>query len=565
MLHARWPALAVALVACAGDPGPSPLDAASPLDASADAVDAPPPPITGPARARVRRYDYALDITSDATRAALTLELTQAGDCLTIPCRLTAVDAVTVDGAPAREVSLTDGALRLCEPTGRGWPVGATPTVEARATLPRATWRPTQVGYSTRRDREGNDFTYLQSWVGQCDRAGPCDNDPSAFATYRFEVTHPAGTTVLCPGTITPGDERTVCEFTHEGGPTYSTFAVMAGRSWSPVELGVASGVRLTLYDLPSSGIAAAIDPARLRAFVSWMSATFGPYPYGDALRLVVAPMYWAGFEHPGNIAISETLARGRPEHTILHEIAHQWAGDQTTLAAVDDFVWKEAAAEYLAFTFEREQGPASVAAATLQVWRDASSALRHHPVPVTPVPLVDFYGSAYGPGPMVLFRQLEAFSDRARVLAGLRGVLGRPRALSVSDLRASLERETGLSLGGYVPGWLRGDGAPTWPTVRVARAGDSGPWTVTLDPRGESRGCRFTVRFEGAEGQRAEVRFDIAPDGSGERARTVTADFAVARVLIDPDREALVYPDPTNPSFARVALPPPATPWLAP
>ncbi|MEZ4406958.1 MAG: M1 family aminopeptidase [Polyangiales bacterium] len=565
MRHTPWPVFVLAVASCAGEPGPSPLDAATPLDASADAVDVPPAPPTGPARATVRHYDYDLDVTTDATRAALTLEVTQAGDCLTVPCRLTAVESVSVDGAPARDVSLADGALRLCAPEGTGWSLGARLTVETRATLPRATWRPTQVGYSVRRDREGHDFTYLQSWVGQCDRAGPCDNDPSVFATYRFTVTHPKGTTVLCPGTITPGAGSTVCEFTHDGGPTYSTFAVMVGQSWTPVDLGTASGVRLTLYDLPSSGIAAAIDPARLRAFVSWMSATFGPYPYGDALRLVAVPLYWAGFEHPGNIAISENLARGRAEHTILHEIAHQWAGDQTTLASVDDFVWKEATAEYLAFTFEREQGPASAATATLQVWRDASSALRQHPIPSAPVPLVDFYGSAYGPGPMVLYRQLEAYSSRAQVLEGIRAVLGRPRALSVDDLRESLERSTGQSLATYLPGWLRGEGAPTWPTVRVARDGDAGPWTVTYDPRGASRGCRFTVRFEGAEGQSAEARFDIATDGAGERSHTVTTDFAVARVLIDPDHEALVFPDPGNPSFARVALAPPATPWLSP
>ncbi|MCP4446571.1 MAG: hypothetical protein GY811_14675 [Myxococcales bacterium] len=41
--------------------------------------------------------------------------------------------------------------------------------------------------------------------------------------------------------------------------------------------------------------------------------------------------------------------------HTTSNEIAHHWAGEQTTLLETHDFVWKEAMAEYLVFVHKTE------------------------------------------------------------------------------------------------------------------------------------------------------------------------------------------------------------------
>lgn len=559
---------------CGSEPSPSAspdgavtdvTDATAVTDTGISAPDASRGPITGAAKVRVAHYDYSLDVTDDSTRAALTVEVTEPGDCFAIQYGLPTVDSATIDAVPARAVTVSDGVLRVCDPMRRGWAVGQRFVLETRATLPRATWRPSQVGYSMRRDREGREFTYLQSWVGECDRVGPCDDSPASFATYKFTVTHPTGSRVLCPGVISAGETQTVCDFAFDGGPTYSTFAVMVGQSWRAVELGSSAGVRLTLFDIPSSRIEAAIDPERVRAFVAWMAETFGPYPYGDALRLVVVPLYWSGFEHPGNIALSETLALGRTEHTIFHEIAHQWAGDQTTLSTVNDFVWKEAMAEYLAFVFERNAGPPSAVTATLQVWHDASNGLLQHPIPVTSIPLLQFYGSAYGPGPMVLFRQLEALSSRDAVMAAIRSVLGRPRVLSIDALRMALEHETRLSLREYFSNWLVGDGRPTWPTVRVTHDTTAQTWTATFAPNGAPRGCRFDVRFDGTGDQHATLRFDLGADGQGPRTLTLQPGFTVTGVVIDPEHTALVFPSPENTGAARFRLRAPVSPWLAP
>lgn len=541
------------LAACGDDPSPAPRDAS--IDATPDATDASAdapgdaPAIKGAARVAVTHYDYGLDLESRGVTARLSLRVEAPGDCLSMGFRHEAADDVQIDGVAARDVSVANGTLLACDATSRGWAVGRTITLSLRSTEVATTWRPTQVGFSTRTSTGGGTFTYLLSWVGECARHGACDASPSAFATWRFTVTHPEGTQVLCPGVVTPGATETVCDFTRRG-PAYSSLGVLAmSNGWQRVDMGVARDVRLTLFDTSSSRITQTVNRASLRGFVEWMVDTFGAYPYGDELRFVVAPTYWAGFEHPGNIALAETLVMSqRLDHTMRHETAHQWAGDQTTVATTRDFAWKEAMAEYLSFVYEDEheelRGDAS---ATLASWRAASGTADHYPAPVEDLPLVSFYGSAYGPGPMILFRQLEVMFSRRQVLAALRTLLGRERALTIDDVRVALEASTGARLERYVNAWMRGTGAPAWPGATVERA-DRGDGSVTVTVRVQTRDavvrpCRFTVRLTGAPGQSFDVPITVGLDGAQPMPVTVRPGFAVTGDEVNPLYEALVWP----------------------
>ncbi|MEZ4393142.1 MAG: M1 family aminopeptidase [Polyangiales bacterium] len=543
------------LSACGGDPpAVSPDDASVSMDAAAvtDAasMDAPPdaPRYTGAAQVSVRAYDYAVDLTTRALQATLALRVTTPGDCITLSLQGDAPAEVRLGGELAREVSLTEGALRVCHP-GAGFAPDAEVSLRLDTVVPNATWRPTQVGFSQRNNSAGRRFTYLLSWVGECGRIGPCDASPSRFATYRFAVTHPTGTEVLCPGTVTRGDGETVCEFALPGGPTYSAIGIMAqSGGWRRTELGAVDGVTLTAFDSATLRMAEALDRPNATGFLRWMSQRFGPYPYGDALRIVAAPTYWSGFEHPGNITLAETLV-GNPglDHTLRHEIAHQWAGDLTTLSTTKDFVWKEAMAEYLAFVYEDENISAERGLETLARWRDAAARAERYPVPDEDLPLLEYYGSAYGPGPMILFRQLEVMTSRRQVMEALRALLGRERALSVDDVRAALEASTGASLEGYFRAWLRGSGAPAWPAVdaRYAPAAGGGVTvSATVQTRdGVARPCAFRLRLTGAGDRSLDVPMRVGLDGAAPQPVTVRPDFEVTGVTVDPGFEALVFP----------------------
>lgn len=521
--------------------------------------DAPPPDAT-PADARfiggalgftARHYDVAVDLATLHARVDVTLAITSAGNCLSIPFRPAAADEVLLGELPARDVVVADGRLVAC--SGTGFPVGAEVVLAVSHELPRAVWADSQVGFSTWTDGAGRAFDYLVSWVGGCDRHGPCDSEPSRFATYRFTVDHAEGRQVFCPGTITRTPTRTVCDFAHAGGPTYSTFALMAGDVWDEVPLGDWGGVSATLYDHAETGIAAAFDRGALSGMFSWLSSEFGPYAYGDELRFVTAPTYWAGFEHPGNIVLSDELATGASSyadgltHVTMHELAHQWAGNHTTLAGTYDFVWKEAMAEYLTYVYEDEHLGTAVAAQTAAAWKAWALYSRFHLVPTGEPALLDYYGDVYGPGPMVLFRQLEARHGRAPVMTALRSLIGgaAPRALSVVEVEQALEDAIGVDLDGYFAGWVHGTGRPRWPRARVtlatvASGTEISVATSTLDD--VARGCAFSVRLVGAT-EFTDVPFDLGLDMQPLVTTVVPLTFEVLEVELDPRAECLIYP----------------------
>ncbi|MEZ4404349.1 MAG: M1 family aminopeptidase [Kofleriaceae bacterium] len=546
-------AVAVALVGCGDDTSSTP--------------DARP---AGTARVAVVGYDYTVDLTSRAVTAAVNLRLLDDGNCVQLASRAPGLDLATVTLGDAAATATADGVtLTAC---GAGWSAGTELTLTSQLVLELGTWGASQVGYSITNDATGKPLTYLLSWVEQCDRLGPCDPSPGVFAHYRFTVHHPADTIVVCPGTRVAGADVTTCTFDLAGGPTYSTFGIAASPSWQETDLGTWGAVRTTLFDRAGSGVQARIDVPYHQGFLAWMVETFGPYPYGTELRIAVGPTYWSGFEHPGNIVLDDGLARPIPmaytrpvTHTLNHELAHQWAGDQTTLATTYDFVWKEAMAEYLAFVYEDATEPAT-ALATARAWKSFAVGAGFYPVPEdAPRPtLLTYYGEVYGPGPMILFRQIEAMSSRAAVIAALQTLLGQERVLSVDDVVAALEASTGLDLATYVDVWIRGSGAPAWPTFRLTVSGTAPDEQLTVTettPGGVLHGCDFSVEVRGANADEVHKVW-IARGVDGTAAVTVPTGvpWPTVTTVLDVDAQCLAYRD--NTIVAAPRHPPGWTPW---
>src|SRR5204863_634644 len=123
----------------------------------------------------------------------------------------------------------------------------------------------------------------------------------------------------------------------------------------------------------------------------------------------------------------------------------------------------------------------AAVGDKTALAWKTFSKPARFFPVPEDKPELFDYYGDVYGPGPMILFRQLEVLSSRTAVIAALKSVLGQPRSLSVDELIAALEASTGLALTDYAAAWIRGTGVPAWPTIAVTTTPGAGTTSVRV------------------------------------------------------------------------------------
>ncbi len=528
----------------------------------------PSPPPTGPIVADVTRYDLAFDLDSHAGHATVTGTVTTAGDCWSLPFRAQDLANVTLDGKPAQPT--TDGmTITAC---GKGYEAGATLVLDADLTIPITTLQTSQVGYSIKKDVSGNTFYYLLSWVNECDRFAPCDHTPSVFATYHFDVTHPDSIVVRCPGDVADvSTTETTCDFTYDGGPTYSTFGVVGYNAWAVTDEGTWGGVHVTLYDRPSTGIAAQIQPAYHDGYVRWLESELGPFPYGGELRLLTGPTYWGGFEHPTNITLADNLAAVGPRsyyanntaHTVDHEIAHMWAGNQTTLAGTYDFAWKESMAEYLAYVWEDMNDP-TVSAATSNAWKVFGSRALYYPVPDDHPDLFAYYGDVYGPGPMIFFHQLEVMSSRAQVLAAIQSVLGQPQALSVDTLVAALQQHTGLDLTQYAAGWLHGTGAPAYPHYALVYTPGTGATSTLLvhqtNEGAHPMGCKFHVALHDGPTvtQTQLVEVDTFTNGVTQQLDVPTPAFTVASLELDPLHECLVYLDSESPREG------PRNPWVA-
>ena len=516
---------------------------------------------TGPIDGAVGRYDIAFDLASRAATFQLGVDVAPpGGDCWSVACGLPVTD-VTWNDAPATSGVVDGNALAACGP---GVPGGGALAVAARTVVPEQTFLGLDVGYSVLDDMDGGKFSYLLSWVGGCDRFGPCDDDPSRLVEVHLDVTHPEGTTVLCPGLRTDDAGGTHCDIAGTLAPTYSGVALAADPLWVRTPFTQAAGVDLVFYEVPSGKLAASLDPTSVGAFMDWITGRLGPFPYGNELRFAGGPTAWLGFEHPANIILYEDLPSlngpyGDPTmHVTMHEVVHQWAGDRTTLASTLDFVWKEATAEYLAYVFEDEQRPPGEAAASLAYWDAASLGANWHPRPLDEPPpdVEDFYGDVYGPGPMVLYVQLESLLRRDKVLTAIASFLAQPGARSVDDLQKALEAASGSDLQAYFDAWVYGTGMPEWPTVSVAATQQGDQVNVTLTQLGATPyGCVVEVDVVGATSTAtALVDFGPAPTAA-QASADVTLAEPFTSLVVDP-RHRLVA------KVMGAADPPPVVVW---
>ncbi|MET0388693.1 MAG: M1 family aminopeptidase [Polyangiales bacterium] len=504
-------------------------------------------------------YEVQLDLNNAGLRVDVTLRAQTAGDCVSVPMRIQAT-RVAINGVETTRVTVDNNVMTACDPAGVGYAAGTDVVLAVIGQEPIGTVQGTDIGFKFHGDVNTTQYAYMLSWVQGCDLHGPCDTRPATFASYHFGVTHPANYQVLCPGTVTRSSATfTDCRFDF-WGPSYSTHGLVArSPAWTESTLGTSAGVTLKLYTGNDTAIAQQLDVTAISGSFAWLANTFGAYPYGNELRIVNAPTVWQGFEHPGLVVLQSELTSqdvnyvNDLRHVAIHELAHQWAGNQATLAGTYDFVWKEAMAEYLTYVYEDQALSPNVGAASRRSWKNAAAGASYFPVPMDRPQLLEYFGDAYGAGPMVLFRQLEVMFGRAAVLNGIRALIGSgtPRAWSIADVQAALSQAVGADLTTYFNSWVYGSGSPAWPTA-TAEFAETAPgsqtWSVHVNvtsvSNGTPPGCAFHVRlWDATRSAWADVGFNNGANG-GEYAPSapLMLRFTPASAEVDPDDECLVY-----------------------
>jgi aminopeptidase N len=493
---------------------------------------------------QVDLYAHTLELAKGQLTSTLSLTLEPPGGrCVELPSRLP-VSAARWDGQAAT-TQHDGGMLRVC---GAGSEGGAV-SLHVEVQLERAREAGSGVGFWQSTDASGAQFSWLNGWLRGCSRFGPCDDAVSGQAEWDVTVVHGESEVVLCAGERVAGPRSTRCSIHGARAPTYSAFTVAASTGWASAPLLATPWGRIVTFEVPPAPVTASLDTAQLAAGPELLVGLLGPLPYGPELQVGVGPISWLGFETPANLFVRADLLSLPSEyaqpatHTVLHELAHQWAGDRTTLQSTREVAWKEALAEYLAYRVEETAGAAGTAAATRRSWERGGLFSPVWPAPLDepepPLQVMLFNG--YAAGPMILALQLEALLGEQAVLDGVAAFLREPGSRGLTDLRTALEGASGQSLETYWRSWVAGEGEPQRPELAVSVVGQ----TITVAQRQAAAPFPCVVELEvqgGSGSRRTSARFGLeAPPREVQVGNPLSEP--VLSVRVDPDHRLLDLP----------------------
>jgi aminopeptidase N len=383
----RTAAAAVAAVlvvtGCTSDadqPEPSPSAAPAPSPATVARGDSDPvedsvyPDVGDPG---VDALSYDLDLTWDKTtlvgRETLRLRATEDADHL----QLDLSDALTV-----REV-LVDGAAADFDHEGKDLVVSTPVTADRRYELridydgtPEPTPAPTE-----RRDFDATGWTTTpdgEVWTMQEPYGAftwyAVNDQPSDKALYSFTVTAPAPWVAVANGELR--SQRTVGDTTVSrwelDEPASSYLVTIAIGDFVRHRYRAESGTPVTTWT-PRDEPRLAKRMKYARVALDWMEYRLGPYPF-DSLGVVVVDSM-SGMETQTMITLGDTPYATGPE-VLVHEIAHQWYGDQVSPRDWADVWMNEGMATYLQAWWTSQVGWEELDEAVKR-WSDADAGLR--------------------------------------------------------------------------------------------------------------------------------------------------------------------------------------------
>jgi aminopeptidase N len=414
--------------------------------------------------------------------ATIDLVATQDLDRFNLDLRGMEVQAITVDGKPAGEVTppppgaVVEGAAywQVQDDEARVWEL----TIQPRPKIKRGQTAQVVVTYGAGTTRPEDIEGALYGWVTTRDGAMvvgepegsmtwyPVSDHQVDKATYSFEITVPEGKVAVANG-LPAGDPVTENGWTTwfwdapDQQASYLTTASVGDYELRHSETEGGLPIVDAIDDNLTPANAAATDASLdLQAdMIAFLDEAFVPYPFnsygsivdddsvGYALETQTRPVY----------------SRAAREFTVVHELAHQWFGNAVSPERWQDIWLNEGWATYVEWLWSEATGRDSAQASFDAIMEIPADDEFWDLAIADPGPLGLFLGGVYDRGAATLHALRVEVGDEAFYAAAREWLVRYDDSTGTTeDFEAVFEEVSGQDLGTFFDVWLRTPSKPT-------------------------------------------------------------------------------------------------------
>jgi aminopeptidase N len=288
----------------------------------------------------------------------------------------------------------------------------------------------------------------------------PVNDQPADKALYDFTLSVPAPWTGVANGELVERKQKrgTTTTRWHLAEPAASYLTTVAFGDYTSTSNTSASGVEID-YWVPRDEAALATGLEAAADGLDWLERLLGPYPF-DTLGFLLVDSE-SGMETQTMITLGKTDYT-LSEAVLVHEMAHQWYGDQVTPNDWRDVWMNEGMAMYLQGMWEAEQSGRTVDQ-QMDEYAGVESAYREESGPPAAYDPAAFGEGNIYYGPALMWHELrqrigdDEFFRLVRAWPAARD----NRATGRDDYLAWVEDQTGEELTGFFDAWLLGETTP--------------------------------------------------------------------------------------------------------
>ncbi|MEU7427606.1 M1 family metallopeptidase [Streptomyces sp. NPDC040750] len=191
----------------------------------------------------------------------------------------------------------------------------------------------------------------------------PSNDHPSDKATYDVSVAVPDGTQAISNGTLRSTSSKLGwTRYNWRQDKPQATYLTTLALGRFDITTGTSEGgvpvVNAYSKDLGENDGAARASVERTGELVDWLSGYFGPYPFASAGGYVPNTTTGYALETQTRVYYSpKQFASGSNTSVVVHELAHQWYGDDVSLKRWKDIWINEGFARYAQWLWSEHEG----------------------------------------------------------------------------------------------------------------------------------------------------------------------------------------------------------------